>query len=349
MVGRVSRNRSTVDRIADDFTARYAALDPIFATESGIPGHDHEMTDLSPAGHATRVALRRQTLAALEGAAPVDETDRVTIAAMRFSLGTELALDEAGETLAPVNNIASAVQGLPVRPELFAPFLADVAAARTGPLLKASDLERTSMAMALQALLFERDGRWSALLPLNAPPGADIRADRIRAALGATGLPEVLFVDMKSESDRLYAGYLREAGLLSLGGLVAIIALLLLVIRSPTRVMRIVAPLAAAVVTVTAALVASGQQLIILHLVGLLLVVAVGSNYALFLDQSGPGTAIAPRTLASMLFANLTTVAGFGVLAFSSVSLLQAMGATVAPGVVLALLYAAIFARRSRA
>lgn len=245
--------------------------------------------------------------------------------------------------------LAQAVQGLPVRPELFAPFLADVAAARTGPLLKASDLEHTSMAMALQGLLFERDGRWSALLPLNAPPGADIQADRIRAALGATGLPEVLFVDMKSESDRLYAGYLREAGLLSLGGLVAIIALLLLVIRSPTRVMRIVAPLAAAVVTVTAALVASGQQLIILHLVGLLLVVAVGSNYALFLDRSGPGTAIAPRTLVSMLFANLTTVAGFGVLAFSSVSLLQAMGATVAPGVVLALLYAAIFARRSRA
>lgn len=111
-VGRVSRNRSAVDQVADDFTARYAALDPIFATESGIPGHDHEMTDLSPAGHATRVALHRQTLAALEGAAPVDETDRVTIAAMRFSLGTELALDEAGETLAPVNNIASAVQGL---------------------------------------------------------------------------------------------------------------------------------------------------------------------------------------------------------------------------------------------
>ncbi|MEO8653037.1 MAG: MMPL family transporter [Ramlibacter sp.] len=245
--------------------------------------------------------------------------------------------------------LAQAVQGLPVKAQLFAPFVADVAAARTQRLLQAGDLEHTSMAMALQALLVERNGQWSALLPLNAPPGADIRADRIRAALGATGLPDVLFVDMKSESDRLYSGYLHEAGLLSLGGLVAIVALLMLVIRSPTRVVRVVAPLAAAVVTVTAALVASGQQLIILHLVGLLLVVAVGSNYALFLDQSDPGTAISPRTLASMLFANLTTVAGFGVLAFSNVSLLQAMGVTVAPGVVLALVYSAIFARRSHA
>ena len=86
------------------------------------------------------------------------------------------------------------------------------------------------------------------------------------------------------------------------------------------------------------------EQMIILHLVGLLLVVAVGSNYALFFDR----TDIAPRTLASMLFANLTTVAGFGVLAFSDVSILQAMGATVAPGVILALIYAAIFARPAR-
>jgi len=61
-----------------------------------------------------------------------------------------------------------------------------------------------------------------------------------------------------------------------------------------------------------------GQQLIILHLVGLLLVVAVGSNYALFFDRADHPVAqpldhaISPRTLASMLFANLTTVAGFG-------------------------------------
>lgn len=245
--------------------------------------------------------------------------------------------------------LAQAVQGLPVRAQLFAPFVADVAAARTQPLLQASDLEHTSMAMALQALLIEQNRQWSALLPLNAPKGGAINADRIRAALGTTGLPEVLFVDMKSESDRLYSGYLHEAGLLSLGGLAAIVALLLLVIRSPMRVLRIVAPLAAAVVTVTAALVASGQQLIILHLVGLLLVVAVGSNYALFFDHSDPGTSISPRTLASMLFANLTTVAGFGVLAFSNVSLLQAMGVTVAPGVILALIYSAIFARPSHA
>jgi predicted exporter len=205
-------------------------------------------------------------------------------------------------------------------------------------------------------------------LPLTAPTDVSINADRIRAALSATDLPNVLFVDMKAESDRLYSGYLHEAIQLSLGGLVAIIGLLLLVFRSPLRVLRIIAPLAAAVITVTAGLALFGQQLIILHLVGLLLVAAVGSNYALFFDRAdhphsnthltGDETLteskpsdhmIAPRTLASMLFANLTTVAGFGLLAFSNVSILQAMGVTVAPGVILALIYSAIFARHTHA
>jgi predicted exporter len=240
-----------------------------------------------------------------------------------------------------------AVQGLPVRASTFAPFLADVDVARSQPLLQAVDIEKTSMAMAVDALLFQQGDRWTALLPLTAPEGSSIHAERIRAALQTTGVPNVLLVDMKAEADRLYSGYLREATLLSLGGLLSIIGLLFAVFRSPMRVLRIIAPLAAAVITVMAGLALLGQQLMILHLVGLLLVVAVGSNYALFFDRPEPQTPISPRTLASMLFANLTTVAGFGLLAFSDVSILQAMGVTVAPGVILALVYAAIFARKS--
>jgi len=206
------------------------------------------------------------------------------------------------------------------------------------------------MAMAVDALLIQQKNHWSALLPLTAPEGADINANHLRAALSSIDSPNVLFVDMKAESDRLYSGYLHEAILLSLGGLVAIVGLLLFVFRSPLRMLRIITPLAAAVITVTAGLTLFGQQLIILHLVGLLLVVAVGSNYALFFDRPEQITSvISPRTLASMLFANLTTVAGFGLLAFSNVSILQAMGVTVAPGVILALIYAAIFARKPHA
>ncbi len=262
-------------------------------------------------------------------------------------IARQASLPDADELEA---RLAQAVRDLPVSAQRLAPFIADVAAARQQPLLQESDLEQTSMAMAIDALLIRQDDHWNALLPLTAPAGASINAGRIREALSTAALPNVLFVDMKNESDQLYSGYLHEAILLSLGGLLAIVALLLVVYRSPLRVARIIAPLAAAVIAVTAGLALSGVHLIILHLVGLLLVVAVGSNYALFFDRADRGAdaeqhGVSPHTLASLLFANLTTVAGFGVLAFSKVSILQAMGITVAPGVILALVFSAILAR----
>jgi predicted exporter len=113
------------------------------------------------------------------------------------------------------------------------------------------------------------------------------------------------------------------------------------------RVMAVIVPLAAAVLTVMAGLALFGQQLIILHLIGLLLIVAIGSNYALFFNpviQHGIPD-ISPRTYSSLVFANVATVLGFGLLTFSSVPVLQAMGVTVAPGVILALIFSAVFAR----
>jgi predicted exporter len=249
--------------------------------------------------------------------------------------------------------MAEASAGLPVRPALFAPFVEDVAAARARPPLQRADLDGTSFAMAVDSLMFERDGRWNALLPLTAPAagnGAGIAADAVRAALARAGEPGALFVDLKAESDHLYSGYLNEAILLSCGGLAAIMLLLGGALRSPARVLRVLLPLFAAVVSVVALLAATGQRMTILHLVGLLLICAVGSNYALFFDRpSGADAApIAPETLASMLFANLTTVAGFGLLGFSEVPVLQAIGRTVGPGAVLALVYAAVFSRGFR-
>lgn len=273
----------------------------------------------SPASYLPSVALQRQRLASLPEAAELRR---------RFQ---------------------SAIARLPVRAERFEPFFADVAAARQRAPLTRADLEGTSLAQGVDALLVKAEGRWTALLPLRAPSatGQRIDAAKVRAALAATGLAGVYFIDLKGESDRLYADYLQEALLLSLAGLVAIVGLLFLATRSPARVLRISLPLAMAVVVVVAGLVLAGKQLIILHLVGMLLIVAVGSNYALFFDRGAAEGDIAPRTLASLLLAVTTTVAGFGLLGFSSVPVLNAIGMTVGPGAILALLFSAILARRA--
>jgi predicted exporter len=128
----------------------------------------------------------------------------------------------------------------------------------------------------------------------------------------------------------------------------AIVLLLALQLRSAQRVVAVFLPLVAAVVLVASGLHLAGVRLNLLHLVGLLLIVAVGSNYALFFDtQDEAGGGNSPQTLASLLFANLTTVAGFGLLGLSDVPVLQAIGITVGPGAIAALLFSAILSRQS--
>ena len=247
--------------------------------------------------------------------------------------------------------LREAVSGLPVRADRFTPFLADVEAARRRGPLRQADLQGKSFGLAVDGLLLRQDQRWLALLPLKEPVvGSPIDAVAVRQAIAASGQADAGFVDIKAEADQLYVGYLKEAITFSLAGLVAIVVLLLVALRSVKRVARVMAPLLIAVLVVVAGLALTSQKLTLLHLVGLLLTVAVGSNYALFFDRSGqevggpsvePAT---PRTLASLVFANIATVAGFGLLAFSPVPVLQAIGVTVAPGAVLALAFSALLA-----
>jgi predicted exporter len=246
------------------------------------------------------------------------------------------------------DNLSQATAGLAVGSERLQPFLSDVEAARHAPLVGAQDLQGTSLRTGFETLILHQKNRWNALLPLHACAGAQsVDIARVRTALQNAQLDAAQVLDLKQESDALYAGYVAEAIHFSLAGILAIILLLLIALRSPLRVARVLAPLLLAVLTVAAGLALCGVQLTILHLVGMLLIVAVGSNYALFFDRQARvheagGEAL---TLASLIIANASTVIGFGLLSFSQVPVLVALGTTVAPGAFLALLFSALSAR----
>lgn len=107
-----TRTPTPVDALAEEFLAADAELDPIGATNIGLAGYDALMPDLSPTGLGRRAELTKQTLARLDQAQPVDDTDRVTIEAMRERLEVAAELDELGLRLSELNNIASPVQTL---------------------------------------------------------------------------------------------------------------------------------------------------------------------------------------------------------------------------------------------
>jgi predicted exporter len=239
--------------------------------------------------------------------------------------------------------LSGALRGLPLRASRLEPFVADVSKVTTGTRLAREDLEGTGLGMALDALLLRRGEGWQALLPLRAPvagPTAQtIDGARVREALLGSG---ARFLDLKTETDALYAGYLGEAIALAAIGVAAVLATLMLALRSAARVGRVAAPLGASVLVTAAALVLAGQTLTLLHLVGFLLVVAVGSNYALFFERAAAGGTEGRRVLASLALANATTVLGFGVLASADVPVLRAIGLTVALGTAFALGFAAL-------
>jgi len=261
------------------------------------------------------------------------------------------------ESLPPPNvlreRLTQALSGLPLREDRLAPFLHDVEAARTARPLARASLDGTSFAALADSLLVSDAGGWRALLPLEAPVSGgrvvDIDVGQVRRAVSVGAPDEVTVLDLKDQANALYSSYLAGAVRLSLAGFAAIIVLLLITLRGPSRVVRVVLPLALAVLTVAAGLTLFGTQLSLLHVVGMLLIVAVGSNYALFFDRRYPGTgATGELTLASLLVANCATVVAFGVLALSSVPVLHDLGETVAPGALLALIYAALLAAGQR-
>jgi predicted exporter len=248
-------------------------------------------------------------------------------------------------------NLNQSVAGLPLRADRLQPFLEDIEATRHAALVTPRDLAGTSLSAGFDALILHQREQWNALLPLrSAAAGGKIDLNRVVAALKESQVDEARVLDLKQESDALYDNYLAEAIHFSLAGFLALTALLLIALRSPLRVARVLAPLVLAVLTVAAGLALAGVQLSILHLVGMLLIVAVGSNYALFFDRqaNSEGASDEALTLAALIIANASTVIGFGLLSFSQVPVLVALGTTVAPGTFLALLFAAIGASAVR-
>jgi predicted exporter len=249
------------------------------------------------------------------------------------------------------SRLQQAVRGLPVRAERLDGFLSDLQAAQQHPPLLRTDLDGTSVALMVDSMLVARASDHLVLMPLrpmaDGPLADTIPLDVVHAALRAQGLNDGLVIDMLEESSSLFDGYRHEALWLSGLGCLFILALLMVSLRSWGRTLLVATPLACALVCVTSALLLFGTQLTILHLVGLLLVVAVGSNYALFFDRRAQTGSAYDRqqTQVSLVVANLTSVGSFGLLGLSKVPVLAAIGSTVAPGAFLALVFAAILTR----
>jgi len=234
------------------------------------------------------------------------------------------------------DNLSRALDGLPFKPDLFAPFLEDVARSKRFPGLALDQLADTPLGLRLAPLLSQRGDAWVGLGTLSGiADEAPIR--RLVADLG----DQVVYLDLPRESSRLVADYRDEALRLSALATAIILLVLLASLRQVRLVGRVATPVAAAVLGTVAVLCLLEQQLSVFHVAALLMVIGIGIDYALFVVRTPAEHPRFNATAGSLLLCNLSTLLVFGLLASSSVPVLFAIGVTVSSGTLLSFVLSA--------
>ncbi|HEX5960027.1 MAG TPA: xanthomonadin transporter [Rhodanobacteraceae bacterium] len=221
-----------------------------------------------------------------------------------------------------------AMQGLPFRTGVFAPFVADVEAARRLPPLTPARFEATPLGARLEAMLVRQGDGWAGLGTLS---GVNDPAS-FAALANATG-GAVHLLDLKASTESLIVAY-RQRILVALGiAALLLCAAVTLALRSPRRALHVLGPMTLATLLVLVVLRAAGIPLSLFHLVSLTLAAGLGLHYALFFERRTGDQREDLRTLHATLVCVASALLVFGVLALSSVPVLRAIGLTVALGV----------------
>lgn len=240
--------------------------------------------------------------------------------------------------------LAAALQGMPFKPGVFEPFLEEVECARQLPALGPADLAGTPLAAMVDGLLLDRDGHWISLITL-----VDVKDVLALSALAERAGSDVTLLDLRQASESLVE-HQRERILWCLAmSAVLLVVVVSMALRTASRVRRVLAPMALTTLIIVTMLHAAGVSLNLFHLISLVLAAGLGLDYALFFEHASDDPAMQRRTLHAVIVCSLATVLVFGLLAFSTLPVLRAIGTTVAIGVVSNFVLALLLTRTSGA
>ena len=237
--------------------------------------------------------------------------------------------------------LAEAGTGLPFRPTAFQAFQDAVAAARTQRPWGMEDVAGSALGLRLAPLLVQRGDGWLGAVQFRGVTAPGVLAEALAA-------PGAILIDVRAELDGMLAGFAaRSAWLLALaGGLILLV--LVLGLRRPGRVARVLGAILAAQLVTATLLTLAGVRLSPIHLAALLLVGGVGLDYALFMAREQVDSEERARTLRTLVTCNAMTLLTFGLLALCTTPILRDIGATVALGAALSLGFAILIAAPPR-
>ena len=225
--------------------------------------------------------------------------------------------------------MAQATAGLPFKLGIFDPFLDAVEASRRLPPLTPAAIAATPLGPRVQALLYQTDRSWVAVVQLS---GVD-DVPGLASAFQKHANDNVHYVDLKTVSNQAVIQF-RDQAIQRLAWSVPIVLVVLLAgVKRPRRVLAITLPLVLAIFLDLGLWVWMGERLSLFHIIALLLVVGIGIDYGLFFSLFDADSPMHRRTCHALCVCAVSTVSVFAILATSEIPLLQTMGKTVSVGV----------------
>ena len=231
----------------------------------------------------------------------------------------------------------AALSTLPVKRQTLEPFVKDAENAKSSNLITLETLSDTSLGALVRSLNYQSGQYWVSIIPIMDKPDLPLDPHILRGVIEANPQLNAQYIDLLAETNSMYGQYIHSTLTSCLLGAFAIFCILSVFLKSLKSATLVTMPLVISVVIVAGTLGLLSVDLTLLHAVGFLLIVAIGSNYALLAFQEG--RKLDNETCGSIVVACISTMIGFGVLGFTDVPVLKAVGQTVAPGAFLALIF----------
>jgi predicted exporter len=239
--------------------------------------------------------------------------------------------------------VAQARAGLPFRKGLFKPFIADVEAARRAPPVTPQAFAASPLGQRLNSMLVHQGTRWLGLATLSG-----VNNPAAIAALSTQTGGRVSLLDITAASEALVTAYrVRILQALAVAALLLILTVTF-ALRSIRRAWHVLAPMTLATFLVLAVERLAGIEISLFHLIALILAAGLGLHYALFFERDTGNDAEQRRTLHATVVCVLSALLVFGMLVWSTIPVLRAIGLTVALGVVFHFSLSILMAPHSR-
>lgn len=227
-----------------------------------------------------------------------------------------------------IANLNAASSTLLFKNIFFTPFVDDVTASKDLNPISVEEFYKTPLAKHIQQDLFFKENNWVSIIRLN---GVSNEAKFLNW-LDTHAAIKPHYLNLRHATSSLMSDYQQTAlTRLLLGSL--IIGVILLLVRPLKRMGIILLPVVLAVLLSISIQVLLGTQLNLFHVLALLLIVGIGLDYSLFFDRSWHSFEDYQHRLHGIFISASSTLITFGILGFSDIPVLSALGQTVTYGV----------------